>query len=62
MQKKLNLTQRRFTINSFHLAFLDLDQIIANDKKNYKMHGGCTALVALFILGKLYVANAGDSR
>lgn len=26
------------------------------------MTGGCTALVALFIMGKLYVANAGDSR
>lgn len=26
------------------------------------MRGGCTALVALFILGKLYLANAGDSR
>ena len=26
------------------------------------MPGGCTVLVALFILGKLYVANAGDSR
>ena len=24
--------------------------------------GGCTVLVSLFILGKLYVANAGDSR
>ena len=26
------------------------------------MRGGCTALVALFLLGRLYVANAGDSR
>ena len=26
------------------------------------MLGGCTVLVSLFILGKLYVANAGDSR
>lgn len=26
------------------------------------MRGGCTALVALFILGKIYVANAGDTR
>jgi serine/threonine protein phosphatase PrpC len=26
------------------------------------MPGGCTVLVSLFILGKLYVANAGDSR
>lgn len=26
------------------------------------MNGGCTVLVSIFILGKLYVANAGDSR
>ena len=26
------------------------------------MQGGCTVLVSVFILGKLYVANAGDSR
>ncbi len=39
-----------------------MDQQIGEDKKRYKMLGGCTALVSLFILGKLYVANAGDSR
>lgn len=43
-------------------AFLDMDEMIARDKHCYKMTGGCTAIVALFILGKLYVANAGDSR
>ena len=35
---------------------------IGEEKKVYSMPGGCTVLVALFILGKLYVANAGDSR
>ena len=39
-----------------------MDQQIGSDKKRYKMLGGCTVLVSLFILGKLYVANAGDSR
>jgi len=43
-------------------AFWEMDQLIANDKQVYRMSGGCTACVALFILGKLYVANAGDSR
>jgi len=38
------------------------DQLIGEDKQKYKVTGGCTALVALFILGKLYIANAGDSR
>ena len=36
--------------------------MIGDDKKRYKMQGGCTVLVSVFILGKLYVANAGDSR
>lgn len=43
-------------------AFWEMDNIIAHDKQIYKMSGGCTALVSLFILGKLYVCNAGDSR
>jgi protein phosphatase 1H len=38
------------------------DQLIGEDKQKYKVKGGCTALVALFILGKMYIANAGDSR
>ncbi|XP_065351032.1 protein phosphatase 1H [Cloeon dipterum] len=43
-------------------AFWDMDQLIGEDKLKYKVNGGCTALAALFIDGKLYVANAGDSR
>ena len=38
------------------------DKVICEEKRHYKITGGCTALVALFFLGKLYVANAGDSR
>jgi protein phosphatase 1H len=38
------------------------DELIGEDKQKYKVKGGCTALVALFILGKMYIANAGDSR
>ncbi|GFU18657.1 protein phosphatase 1H [Trichonephila clavipes] len=43
-------------------AFWEMDRLIAIDKRHYTMTGGCTALVALFMFGKLYVANAGDSR
>ncbi|CAN8018840.1 hypothetical protein HPB47_022400 [Ixodes persulcatus] len=49
-------------IGALETAFWDMDKQIARDKKHYKMTGGCTVLVALFILGKLYLANAGDSR
>ncbi|UYV79164.1 PPM1J [Cordylochernes scorpioides] len=43
-------------------AFHDMDLLIEYDKRQYRMSGGCTVLVAVFILGKLYLANAGDSR
>ncbi|RWS07929.1 Protein phosphatase 1H-like protein [Dinothrombium tinctorium] len=49
-------------IGALELAFWEMDNQIALDKRKYRMSGGCTALVALFILGKLYIANAGDSR
>ncbi|KAI4887835.1 hypothetical protein NFI96_026528, partial [Prochilodus magdalenae] len=38
------------------------DAQIEREKAVYSISGGCTALVVAFILGKLYVANAGDSR
>ena len=49
-------------IGALEAAFWEMDQQIGEDKRRYKMLGGCTVLVAVFILGKLYVANAGDSR
>ena len=49
-------------IGALESAFWEMDQQIGEDKRRYKMLGGCTVLVAVFILGKLYVANAGDSR
>ena len=49
-------------IGALESAFWEMDHLIGQDKKFYRMPGGCTVLVSLFILGKLYVANAGDSR
>ncbi|XP_071810104.1 protein phosphatase 1H-like [Asterias amurensis] len=43
-------------------TFVDMDNQIKDEKQYYAISGGCTALVALFLLGKLYIANAGDSR
>ncbi len=39
-----------------------MNRLILKDKEKFKITGGCTALVALFICEKLFVANAGDSR
>ncbi|XP_053678168.1 protein phosphatase 1H [Anopheles nili] len=49
-------------VGALEAAFYDMDRVLAKDRDKYRNAGGCTALVALFILGKLFVANAGDSR
>ena len=32
------------------------------DQRKYGFSGGCTVILVVFILGKMYVAGAGDSR
>ncbi|XP_060537283.1 protein phosphatase 1H isoform X2 [Cylas formicarius] len=49
-------------VGALESAFKEMDQLLSEDRNKYQAAGGCTALVALFILGKLYLANAGDSR
>ncbi|XP_009576062.1 PREDICTED: protein phosphatase 1H-like [Fulmarus glacialis] len=39
-----------------------MDLQIERERTVYNISGGCTALVVVYLLGKLYVANAGDSR
>ncbi|XP_062852674.1 protein phosphatase 1H [Trichomycterus rosablanca] len=43
-------------------AFKQMDDLIEKEKASYSISGGCCALAAVHLLGKLYVANAGDSR
>jgi len=38
------------------------DDLIEKEKESYSISGGCCALMAIHLMGKLYVANAGDSR
>lgn len=38
------------------------DDLIEREKASYAISGGCCALAAIHLMGKLYVANAGDSR
>ncbi|XP_064633124.1 protein phosphatase 1H-like isoform X2 [Lineus longissimus] len=56
------ITIDNLVIGALETAFLDMDAQIARERTTFKIPGGCTALVALFFLGKLYLANAGDSR
>ncbi|KAI5094125.1 protein phosphatase 1H, partial [Silurus meridionalis] len=49
-------------IGALENAFKYMDAQIERERVVYNITGGCTALVVVFFLGKLYVANAGDSR
>lgn len=43
-------------------AFVEMDEQIRVERNTFLIKGGCTAIVALFLQGKLYIANAGDCR
>ena len=43
-------------------AFVEMDEQIRGERNTFQIKGGCTAIVALFMQSKLYVANAGDCR
>ncbi|KAM6169917.1 protein phosphatase 1M [Rhynchocyon petersi] len=49
-------------IGALENAFLECDEVIGRELEASGQGGGCTALVAVSLQGKLYVANAGDSR
>lgn len=49
-------------IGALEQAFMSMDKEIEQEKGNYTIKGGCAVIVALFLLGKLYIANAGDCR
>uniref|UniRef100_A0A8C5MI99 Protein phosphatase, Mg2+/Mn2+ dependent 1J n=1 Tax=Leptobrachium leishanense TaxID=445787 RepID=A0A8C5MI99_9ANUR len=49
-------------IGAIENAFREMDKQIERERATSKIDGGCCALVAVYLMGKLYVANAGDSR
>jgi len=57
-----SISSESLVIGALEAAFWETDSQIGEEKKVFAMPGGCTVCTALFILGKLYVANAGDSR
>ncbi|XP_055913757.1 protein phosphatase 1H [Eupeodes corollae] len=56
------VTKDELVVGALESAFFNMDALIAQDRLWYRDAGGCTALVTLFIYGKMFVANAGDSR
>ncbi|XP_073471822.1 protein phosphatase 1H-like [Aquarana catesbeiana] len=49
-------------IGALENAFRQMDEQIEKERISNSIEGGCCALVAICLLDKLYVANAGDSR
>lgn len=46
------ISTESLVIGALETAFWEADQLIGEEKKMYHMLGGCTVLVALFILGR----------
>lgn len=57
-----HVSKDELIIGALEAAFFDMDELLRHDNPRYRNSGGCTACVVLFIDGKMYVANAGDSR
>ncbi|XP_061473938.1 protein phosphatase 1M isoform X1 [Rhineura floridana] len=56
------IRQEDVVIGALENAFQECDEVIGQEMEASNQSGGCTALAALYLQGKLYVANAGDSR
>ncbi|XP_017264012.1 protein phosphatase 1H [Kryptolebias marmoratus] len=60
MEKVISLES--LVMGVIETAFKQMDDLIEKEKASYAISGGCCALAAINLMGKLYVANAGDSR
>uniref|UniRef100_G3NP76 Protein phosphatase, Mg2+/Mn2+ dependent, 1J n=1 Tax=Gasterosteus aculeatus aculeatus TaxID=481459 RepID=G3NP76_GASAC len=60
MEKVVSL--QSLVMGVIETAFTQMDNLIEKEKASYAISGGCCALAAIHLMGKLYVANAGDSR
>ncbi|XP_028907650.1 protein phosphatase 1M isoform X1 [Ornithorhynchus anatinus] len=49
-------------VGALESAFQECDEVIGQEMETMGQSSGCTALAVLYLQGKLYVANAGDSR
>uniref|UniRef100_A0AAY4D538 PPM-type phosphatase domain-containing protein n=1 Tax=Denticeps clupeoides TaxID=299321 RepID=A0AAY4D538_9TELE len=62
VEAKKGATQDSLITGIIENAFKQMDDLIEKEKASYSISGGCCALAAVHLMGKLYVANAGDSR
>ena len=60
MDKTDEISSDDLVTGALEKSFYEMDSVIYRERKVYQ--GGCAAIVAVFFMGKLYVANAGDCR
>ncbi|KAM6295284.1 protein phosphatase 1J [Aegotheles albertisi] len=56
------VSHESLVIGAIENAFKHMDDQIERERVSQHLSGGCCALAAIYLLGKFYVANAGDSR
>ncbi|XP_052035537.1 protein phosphatase 1J isoform X3 [Apodemus sylvaticus] len=56
------VTHDSLVVGAIESAFQLMDEQMARERRGHHVEGGCCALVVVYLLGKMYVANAGDSR
>lgn len=62
MTKIMSFSEAKWCYEPLIFLLLSQDDLIEKEKASYAISGGCCALAAIHLMGKLYVANAGDSR
>ncbi|XP_075578514.1 protein phosphatase 1J isoform X3 [Pelecanus crispus] len=56
------VSHESLVIGAIENAFKHMDDQIERERASQHLSGGCCALAAVYLMGKFYVANAGDSR
>ncbi|XP_027750965.1 protein phosphatase 1J isoform X1 [Empidonax traillii] len=56
------VSHESLVIGAIENAFKHMDDQIERERAAQHLAGGCCALAAIYLMGKFYVANAGDSR
>ncbi|KAK2521855.1 Ppm1j [Columba livia] len=56
------VSHESLVIGAIENAFKNMDDQIERERVSQRLAGGCCALAAIYLMGKFYVANAGDSR
>ncbi|XP_063153492.1 protein phosphatase 1J [Candoia aspera] len=56
------VSHESLVVGAIENAFKQMDNQIEQERVTRQASGGCCALAVVYLLGKFYVANAGDSR